>query len=117
MAAVQLTGMAAIKDDPLPLLRRERQVNQDPVEIARDEVADQVRVRERVLHGVKDAAIGARRLQLNDAGERERRRAVAAAMLGDQRHVVVRVMRRDRLDIGELRLKPAGVGDRPARQS
>jgi hypothetical protein len=45
MAAVQLTGPPAINDDPLPLLRRERQVNQDPVLIARDEVADQVRVR------------------------------------------------------------------------
>jgi len=26
-------------------------------------------------------------------------------------------MRRDRLDIGELRLEPAGVRDRPARQA
>lgn len=117
MAAVQLTRMIAVNDDPLPLLRCERQVNDEPVEITRDEVADQVRVRERVLHGVQDAAIGARRLQFNDADERERRRAVAAAMLGDQRHVVVGVMRRDRLDIREPGVEPAGVRDRSARQA
>jgi hypothetical protein len=62
MAAVQLTGPPAINDDPLPLLRRERQVDDQPVDVAGDEVADQVRVRERMLNGGENAAIGARRL-------------------------------------------------------
>ena len=80
-----------------------------------DEVAGQVRVRQRVLDGVQHAAISARRLQLDDAGEREHRRAVTPAMPGDQRHVVVGVMRRDRLDLGKLRVEPARLLDDPSR--
>jgi hypothetical protein len=80
-----------------------------------NEVAGQVRVRDRVLDGVQHAAIGARRLQPDDARERDHRRPVPAAVLGDQRHVVVRVMRRDRLDLRKLRVEPAGVLNDPAR--
>jgi hypothetical protein len=51
--------MSAVVDDPLPLLRRERQVDHDALEVVGNEVAGQVRVRQRVLDGIEDAAIGA----------------------------------------------------------
>jgi hypothetical protein len=58
-----------------------------------DEVAGQVRVRASVLDSIQDAAIGARRLQLDHRREREHRRAVPPTVPFDQRHVVVRVVR------------------------
>ena len=80
-----------------------------------DEVAGQVRVRASVLDSVQHAAISARRLQLAHRREREHRRPVAPTVPFDQRHVVVRVMRRDSLDLGKLRLEPTGVLNDPAR--
>ena len=74
-----------------------------------DQVPEQVRVRQRMLDGVKDAAIRARRLQLNDPREREHRCPITPTMPGDQWHVVVRVMRRHRLDVSELRVEPASL--------
>ncbi len=117
MTAVQLTRPVTRGDDPLPLLRGERQVDEHRVTIGRDQVARQMRVSEGVLDRVEDAAIGARRLQLDGPHEREHRRPVTPAMPRDQRHVVVRVMRRDSLDVGELRLEPARPLDRPPRQA
>lgn len=114
VAAVQAPRVVVVADDALPLLGCERQVDGDAVAVIGDEVAGQVRVRERVLHGVKHAAIRARGLEHDDAREREHRRAVAAAVAREEGHVVVGVMRRDRLDIGELRVEPAGLLDGPA---
>ena len=44
--------MITVQHDPLPLIRGERQVDPDAVAMIGDQVADQVRVRQRVLNGV-----------------------------------------------------------------
>jgi hypothetical protein len=112
MPAIQAPGILARAHQPLPLLGGERQIQWLAVGVVGEPIAGQMLVGERVLKRFQHRTVGARRLKLDRAREREHRRAVAADLPVDQRHVVVRMMRRDRLDVLKLGVESAGALDR-----
>ena len=107
MPAVQPAGVRVRADQPLPLLRGERQIHRPPAMVVGDHVARHLAMCNRVLERVQDGAVGAGRLQLDHARELVHRRAVLPNLRVNQRHVVVRVMCRDPLDVRQLRREPA----------
>ncbi len=69
--------MLSVSNEALPLLGGEGQVDHGALDVGGDEVPRQVRVGQRVLHGVEHAAICPRCLQLDSAPGRWRTRTAA----------------------------------------